>query len=77
VVVGHLEFADNVHFSAQTLVTRSFREPGYYSGNLPAAPNKEWRKTIAHIRHLDEMMQRLKELEKLVISQADKNIDDV
>jgi UDP-3-O-[3-hydroxymyristoyl] glucosamine N-acyltransferase len=74
-IVGHLEFADDVHFSAQTLVTRSFREPGYYSGNLPAMPNKEWRKTIAYTRHLDEMMQRLKELEKRVSSLVDKKDD--
>jgi UDP-3-O-[3-hydroxymyristoyl] glucosamine N-acyltransferase len=74
-IVGHLEFADNVHFSAQTLVTRSFSEPGYYSGNQPAMPNKQWRKTIAHIRHLDEMMQRLKELEKQVASIAGDDSD--
>ncbi len=76
VVVGHLEFADSVHISADTLVTRSLKEPGYYSGNLPAAPNKEWRKTIAHIRRLDEMMHRLKELEKKLASQTDNDIDD-
>lgn len=64
VVVGHLEFADNVHFSAESLVTRSFSEPGYYSGNLPAMPNREWRKTIAHLRHLDDMAKKIKELEK-------------
>ncbi len=69
--VGHLEFADNVHFSAGTLVTRSFNEPGYYSGNLPAMPNREWRKTIAHTRHLDEMVQRLKELEKRLTTLMD------
>ncbi len=66
VVVGHLEFGDNVHFSAESLVTRSFSEPGYYSGNLPAMPNKEWRKTVAHLRHLDDMVKRVKELERLV-----------
>ncbi|MCP3670994.1 MAG: UDP-3-O-(3-hydroxymyristoyl)glucosamine N-acyltransferase [Gammaproteobacteria bacterium] len=76
VVVGHLEFADNVHFSADTLVTRSFKEPGYYSGNLPAMPNREWRKTIAHTRHLDEMMQRLKELEKQVTTLMAKKGDE-
>ncbi len=76
VVVGHLEFADNVHFSADTLVTRSFQEPGYYSGNLPAMPNREWRKTIAHTRHLDEMMQRLKELEKQVTTLMAKKSDE-
>ncbi|MEJ2528764.1 MAG: UDP-3-O-(3-hydroxymyristoyl)glucosamine N-acyltransferase [Gammaproteobacteria bacterium] len=74
-IVGHLEIADDVHFSAQTLVTRSISEPGYYSGNLPAMPNREWRRTIARIRHLDEMMQRLKQLEKDVISLRDKKDD--
>jgi len=76
VVVGHLEFADNVHISADTLVTRSFKEPGYYSGNLPAMPNREWRKTIAHSRHLDEMMQKLKELEKRVTTLMTKKNDE-
>lgn len=63
-IVGHLEIADNTHISAQTLVTRSLKEPGYYSGNLPAVPNREWRKTIARVRHIDDMMNRLKDLEK-------------
>lgn len=72
VVVGHLEFGDNVHFSAESLVTRSFKEPGYYSGNLPAMPNREWRKTVSHLRHIDEMMQRLKDLERRVSEQCDE-----
>lgn len=63
-VVGHLVIGDNVHFSAQTLVTRSFLEPGYYSGNLPAVPNNLWRRTIARIRRLDTVLQRFKGLEK-------------
>jgi len=63
-VVGHLEIADNVHFSAQTLVTRSFTEPGYFSGNLPAVPNNVWRKTIARIRQLEETTQRIRYLEQ-------------
>jgi UDP-3-O-[3-hydroxymyristoyl] glucosamine N-acyltransferase len=66
VVVGHLEFGDNVHFSADSLITRSFKEPGYYSGNLPAIPNKDWRKTVVHLRNLDEMAKRLKQLEEHV-----------
>ncbi len=73
VVVGHLEFCDNVHFSADTLVTRSFDEPGYYSGNLPAVSNKEWRKTVATLRNLDGMMKRLKELERSVSKLTDNN----
>lgn len=65
-VVGHLEIGDNVHISAQTLVTRSLKEPGYYSGNLPAVPNGIWRKTVARIRQLEDIMRRLKRLEKQV-----------
>lgn len=63
-VVGHLEIGDNVHFSAQTLVTRSFTEPGYYSGNLPAVPNSIWRRTIARIRRLEDMARSLSKLER-------------
>jgi UDP-3-O-[3-hydroxymyristoyl] glucosamine N-acyltransferase len=75
VIVGHLEFGDNVHFSAESLVTRSFPEPGYYSGNLPAMPNREWRKSIAHLRRLDEMIKRVKELEKQVAYLTDDQGD--
>lgn len=75
-ISGHLEIGDNVHFSGQTLVTRSFPEPGYYSGNLPAVPNGEWRKTVARIRRLEGMARRLNELEKQVFAQQEKKDPD-
>ncbi len=70
-VVGHLEIGDNVHFSAQTLVTRSFKEPGYYSGNLPAFSNSVWRRSVVELRRLGDMVKRLRVLEKRVQSQTD------
>ncbi|OOZ37113.1 UDP-3-O-(3-hydroxymyristoyl)glucosamine N-acyltransferase [Solemya velesiana gill symbiont] len=76
VVVGHLELGDNTHFSAMSLVSRSVKEPGLYSGNLPATPNSEWRKTIARTRQLDDMARRLKQLEKQVAQQAEKEATD-
>jgi len=69
-LAGHLEIGDNVHFSGQSLVTRSFKEPGHYSGNLPAVSNREWRKTVARIRRLDDMARRLKKLEMKLLSQT-------
>lgn len=66
-VVGHLELGDNTHFSAQTLVTRSFPEPGYYSGNFPALPNGEWKKATVRTRQLDEMARRLRRLERRLL----------
>ncbi len=69
-VVGHLDIADHVHFSAQTLVTRSFTEPGYFSGNLPAVPNGVWRKTVARVRQLGAMAQRIRRLERQCAREA-------
>ena len=65
-VVGHLTIGDNVHFSAGTLVTRSFESPGYYSGGLPAMDNGEWRKSVARVRRLEEMNRELKALKKRI-----------
>ncbi|MET0008242.1 MAG: UDP-3-O-(3-hydroxymyristoyl)glucosamine N-acyltransferase [Candidatus Thiodiazotropha sp. 6PLUC4] len=65
-LAGHLTIGDNVHFSGAALVSRSFTEPGYYSGNLPAMENGAWRKMIARLRHLDEMAKDLKFLKKAV-----------
>ena len=65
-LAGHLTIGDNVHFSGATLVTRSFPEAGYYSGNLPAMENSAWRKMIARLRRLDEMAKDLKILKKTV-----------
>jgi UDP-3-O-[3-hydroxymyristoyl] glucosamine N-acyltransferase len=67
-LAGHLTIGDNVHFSGASLVTRSFPEAGYYSGNLPAMENRAWRKMIARLRHLDEMAKDLKILKKMMKS---------
>lgn len=75
-VVGHLEIGDNVHFSAQTLVTRSFTKPGYYSGNLPAVTNSAWRRSVAEIRRLGDIMKRLRVLEAGMQSAADTSRAD-
>ena len=69
-LAGHLTIGDNVHFSGATPVTRSFTDPGYYSGNLPAMNNSDWRKAVARIRQLDDMAKRLKALEKRIASEV-------
>ncbi len=76
VVVGHLDIGDNVHISAMSLVTKSFQEPGLFSGNLPAVPNSEWRKTVARLRRMEELNNRLRILEKSFSMQADKERED-
>ncbi|MCB1857101.1 MAG: UDP-3-O-(3-hydroxymyristoyl)glucosamine N-acyltransferase [Gammaproteobacteria bacterium] len=65
-LAGHLEIGDDVHFSGQSLVTKSFPKSGHYSGNLPAVETREWRRSVANIRRLDELVRRIKALERLV-----------
>lgn len=75
-VAGHLTIGDNVHFTGATPVTRSFKEPGYFSGNLPAMDNGDWRKAVARIRQLDGMAKRLKSLEKQVAATTNEKSND-
>jgi UDP-3-O-[3-hydroxymyristoyl] glucosamine N-acyltransferase len=72
-ITGHIEIADHTHISGQGMVTRSMNEPGYYSGGMPVAPNLEWRKNIAHLRRLDDIVRRLKALEKKLASDPDRD----
>ncbi|EXJ15024.1 UDP-3-O-(3-hydroxymyristoyl)glucosamine N-acyltransferase [Imhoffiella purpurea] len=62
-MAGHLEIADNVHFTGMAMVTKSFLEPGVYSSGIPAMPSGAWRRNVARFRQLDELARRLKQLE--------------
>ncbi len=61
---GHLEIADRVIISGGTWVTRSIAEAGMYGSVIPATPIREWRRTVALIRGLDRMNQRLRQINR-------------
>jgi UDP-3-O-[3-hydroxymyristoyl] glucosamine N-acyltransferase len=63
-ILGHLSIADGVEISSFTLVGKSILKAGTYSGIFPVAEKGEWLKNASHIRHLDEMANRIKQLEK-------------
>jgi UDP-3-O-[3-hydroxymyristoyl] glucosamine N-acyltransferase len=62
--LGHLTIADGVEISSFTLIGKSIRAKGIYSGIYPFSEKDGWLKNAAHLRHLDEMASRLKQLEK-------------
>lgn len=64
IVLGHLELADDVHITAASVVSRSIREPGQYSGMFPIDDNASWEKNAATLRHLHALRERLRTLEK-------------
>lgn len=63
-VAGHLEICDNTTVTGMTLVSRSLTEPGVYSSGMPAMTNMKWNKTVARVRHLEDIADRLKGLEQ-------------
>lgn len=62
--VGHLDIADDVIVTGQTMVNRSIPEAGVYSSALPMDEAVRWRRNSARFRQLDDMARRLKALEK-------------
>ena len=62
--VGHIQVADGVTISGGTLVSKSIDTPGTYTAMWSAAPHREWLKTVAQLRRLDSLTQRVRELEE-------------
>jgi UDP-3-O-[3-hydroxymyristoyl] glucosamine N-acyltransferase len=64
IVLGHLTLADHVHISAASVVMRSIRQPGQYSGVFPIDDNAAWEKNAATLRQLHTLRDRLRALER-------------
>jgi UDP-3-O-[3-hydroxymyristoyl] glucosamine N-acyltransferase len=63
-VLGHLQIADHVEIAAFTLIGKSIREAGSYAAIFPFAKADDWRRNAVHLRHLDDLVQRIKTLEQ-------------
>jgi UDP-3-O-[3-hydroxymyristoyl] glucosamine N-acyltransferase len=63
VILGHLKLADGVHVSAATVISRSVLQPGTYTGMYPFDENGAWAKNTAVVRHLAELLDRVRALE--------------
>jgi UDP-3-O-[3-hydroxymyristoyl] glucosamine N-acyltransferase len=62
-ISGHLTIADRVVVSGGTLVAKSITAPGTYTAVFPMQPHAEWLKNAAMVRHLHELMERVRSLE--------------
>ena len=62
-ISGHLEITDDVHLTGGTNVPNSIKEPGIYSSTLPLQSNRDWRRNMARVKHLDELARRVRKLE--------------
>jgi UDP-3-O-[3-hydroxymyristoyl] glucosamine N-acyltransferase len=65
-IADHLTIADDVHVLGTSLIAGSIAEPGVYSSAIPAEPASRWRRQAARLRRLDELFQRLRDIEEAV-----------
>lgn len=68
-IAGHLTIADRVEISAHTLITKSIDKPGVYTGAYPFDTNREWRANAVQLRHLGELVARVRALEQMLKKQ--------
>lgn len=71
-ILGHLKLADHVEVAADTLVGKSIREAGSYVAIFPFSKHEDWLRNAVHLRHLDDMAQRIKALEQQIESMKGK-----
>jgi UDP-3-O-[3-hydroxymyristoyl] glucosamine N-acyltransferase len=64
IVLGHLSIVDGVNISAATVVTRSIRKPGTYTGMFPIDENAQWEKNAASLKQLHSLRERVRALEE-------------
>lgn len=68
VVLGHLTLADGVNISAASVVTRSIRQAGHYTGMFPLDDNAAWEKNAASLKQLHRLRDRIRALEEHINS---------
>lgn len=64
IILGHLTIADHVHISAATVISRSIREAGTYTGMFPFDENRSWARNAALLRNLSDLANRVRLLER-------------
>jgi len=72
-IAGHLAIADRVEISAFTLITKSINRPGIYTGVYAFEPHAGWRRNAVHLRHLADLADRVRALEKKPKSKRSKS----
>jgi UDP-3-O-[3-hydroxymyristoyl] glucosamine N-acyltransferase len=62
--VGHITVCDDVVISGKAVISKSITEPGVYASVFPAEEIKIWNRRVARFRRLDQLIERIRKLEK-------------
>jgi UDP-3-O-[3-hydroxymyristoyl] glucosamine N-acyltransferase len=72
-IFGHIEIADGTRISTNTLITKSLKKAGTYTSALPFSEHDVWQKNAVHMRNLDKLVNRIKQLEKRLTEMESKS----
>ncbi|MEQ1440237.1 UDP-3-O-(3-hydroxymyristoyl)glucosamine N-acyltransferase [Fontimonas sp. SYSU GA230001] len=80
-IAGHIEIADDVVLLGRAMVTGSILHKGVYGSGLPLDEAREWRRTVARIRRLGKLEERLRSVERRLglgasTTESDEGQDD-
>jgi len=67
-ISGHITIADHVTVSGGTVIMKSLHQPGIYTGVFPAALHQNWLKNASHLRRLDELADKIRDLEHRLLA---------
>lgn len=62
-IADHIEICDYTVIGGSSNVGKSITKPGLYSSGLTVMEYKDWAKTFIHIRNLDKLNTKVKELQ--------------
>ncbi len=74
---GHLKIADGVTILGGSNVPSSIEESGVYGGSVtPIMPQGVWRRNAIHYRNLDQLVKRVRTLEKTLGATEDAHTEE-
>jgi len=63
---GHIHIADGTKISAQSGITKTVKEKNSLLGGTPAFNLRHYNRSAVHLRHFDEFVKRISDLEKKI-----------
>jgi len=72
-IVGHLQIADDVVVTGLSMVSSSITRAGVYSSGVPVSEASAWRRIVARLRHIDELFDKVRVLERQHTLRDSKN----
>lgn len=73
-ITGHIEICDYAVVGGASNIGKSITKPDLYFGVYPAAPYKEWAKTAVNLKNLNQMLQRIKNLEEKIAKLTESEV---